>query len=401
MSKFVNRLDELETLKESQAGLTVVFGRRRIGKTTLIDRWGESQPYFYSQAIEGAESIQVTQLVEDLADVLPGGLKAKSWAELLPILSLIRQKAVIAIDEFPYLVRSQASLPSRLQKWLDHDRPENLRLVLLGSSQTMMNSLFLNSKAPLYERADLILHVQPMGYRFFCESVGVDPYDSSQFEKYSLVGGVPRYWASVRHRDSAQDIAERLFFSRFAQLETEPDRLLKDEEINGMQAKSIFECIGRGAHKPSEIAARMGIEQTALSKPIQVLLHTSLVKRSLPFGESTRSSKRTLYTISDYALMFWYGSYSPHRSRWHTYSDKQKQQIIHIHASAVLEDSYRNLFPDGARYWDGQEAEFDCIRYAPSDSTKLIITEIKHREIKASEKASLSQEMTKYFNSSD
>lgn len=400
MSRFVNRIDELNLLKESTAGLTLVFGRRRIGKTTLIERWGKQQSFFYSQAIEGGESIQISQLLEDLAGLVPAGLKASSWAEFLPILSLIRQKCVIALDEFPYLVKSQPSLPSRLQKWLDHDRPKNLRLVLLGSSQTMMNGLFLNSKAPLYERADLILHLQPMGYRFFCEALGADRFEVSQFEKYSLVGGVPRYWASIDPKDSVIAAAERLFFSRFAQLESEPDRLLKDEDISGMQAKSIFECIGRGAHKPSEIAARMGIGQTALSKPMQILLQTSLIKRSLPFGENTRSSKRTLYSIADYALMFWYGGFSPHRSRWHTYSDQQKSQIIHNHASSVLEDCYRNSFPDGSRYWDGQMAEFDCVRHAPGDSTKLIITEIKHREIKASERAKLRQEIVKKFEAS-
>lgn len=397
MSVFVNRIDELSVLKESDAGLTVVFGRRRIGKTTLVGRWGATQPYFYSQAIEGGESIQISQLMDDLSGIIPAGLKARSWVEFLPILSIIKEKCIIAIDEFPYLVKSQPSLPSRLQKWLDHDRPEGLRLVLLGSSQTMMNSLFLNSKAPLYERANLILHVQPMGYRFFCESIGVDRFDSRQFEKYSLVGGVPRYWASVRPLDSPQDVAERLFFGRFAQLESEPDRLLKDEDINGMQAKSIFECIGRGSHKPSEIAGRMGIKQTALSKPLQILLHTSLIKRSSPFGENTRSTKRTLYSIADYALRFWYGSYSPHRSRWHTYGDEKKQQIISNHASQVLEDSYRSLFPDGERFWDGQNAEFDCVRHDAHDATKVIITEIKHREIKASEKAKISHEMERKF----
>lgn len=378
----------------------MVFGRRRIGKTTLVDRWGASQPYCYSQAIEGSESIQISQITADLADVLPRGLNPRSWAELLPILSLISRKCVIAIDEFPYLVKSQPSLPSRLQKWLDHDRPKNLRLILLGSSQTMMNSLFLNSSAPLYERADLILHIQPMGYRFFCQAIGADHLDINQFEKYSLVGGVPRYWASVKPQESVEDLAERLFFGRFAQLESEPDRLLKDEDINGMQAKSILECVGRGAHKPSEIAARMGIEQTALSKPLQVLLHTSLIKRSLPFGESTRNAKRTLYSIADYALMFWYGSFSPHRSRWHVYSAERKHQIIHVHASFVLEDAYRSLFADGARYWDGKAAEFDCVRHAPNDSTQLIITEIKHREIKTSEKAKLTQEIAKKFSES-
>jgi AAA+ ATPase superfamily predicted ATPase len=396
MSIFVNRKDELEQLGRSTAGLIVLFGRRRVGKTTLIERWGRNCNLHYSQAIEGAEPIQISQLLDDLSSVLPQGLRAESWKEFFPILSLIKEDCVIAIDEFPYLVKSQPSLPSRLQKWMDHDRPPHVRLVLLGSSQTMMNSIFLNSSAPLYERADLILHISPMGYRFFCEAVGLDPMLPENFEKFSLVGGVPRYWSYIDKNDGVTQIADKLFFSKSALLESEPDRLLRDEDVNGMQAKSIFECIGRGANKSSEIASRMGIEQTALSKPLQLLMHASLINRSLPFGESPRSSKRTLYSIADFALTFWYGSYSPHRSRWHLYDQEQKQKIIHDHAALVLEECYRNQFPDGSRYWEGQHVEIDCVRNSRKPR-HVIITEIKHRPIQESEASTLKADLEEKF----
>ena len=135
--------------------------------------------------------------------------------------------------------------------------------------------------------------------------------------------------------------------------------------MSGQQARSILESIGRGARLPSEIASRLGVKQTALSKPFTVLRNTTLIKRELPFSENIRSSKRVLYYISDIALACWYGVFSPHRSRWHLYSDKQKARYVHEHASWVLEDVFRDLYPDAKRFWDGKGIEFDGVRYDP------------------------------------
>ena len=397
---FVNRINELRAINESLPGLFVVFGRRRVGKTALVQKWAKDSVCYYSQAIEGAEAIQVSQVMADLRDLFPEGVRATSWLEFFPLLALITKKCTVVLDEFPYLVRSAPSLPSIAQKWLDHSRPPQMSLILLGSSQTMMNSIFLDSRSPLYERANLILHLEPMTYRCFCLAVDMDHLEPESFEKFSLVGGVPRYWSYVHKQESVEFLADRLFFGKSAVLEFEPDRLLRDEDISGMQAKSIFECIGRGANKPSQIAGRIGIPQTALSKPMQILMHTSLIQRVVPFGESTKSPKRTLYTIADFALKFWYGCYSPHRSRWHLYTTEEKQSMIHQHAASVLEESYRRKFPDSARYWEGSELEFDCVRHSARNPNEVVITEIKHRTLGGQEKASIEQDLIRKFSKS-
>ena len=219
----------------------------------------------------------------DFEGIIPEGLTASSWMELFPILSLIREDCVIVIDEFPYLVRTTSSLPSQLQRWIDHKQPDCVQLVLLGSSQTMMNDIFLSSSSPLFERANQIIHLQPMSYKHFCEALTIDPRQIDSFEKFSLIGGVPKYWAHIDKDWDVCKIADELYFKKGAHLESEPDRLLKDEDISGMQAKAIFEALGRGAQRPSEIANRLGIKQTGLSKPMNILLQTSLVTRALPF----------------------------------------------------------------------------------------------------------------------
>ena len=315
-------------------------------------------------------------------------------------MALVDKNCVVVLDEFPYLVRTDKSLPSQLQRWLDHKQPKNLKLVLLGSSQTMMNSIFLSSNSPLYERADRIIHVEPMGYKHFCEAVKLDPFRVETFEKFSLIGGVPKYWTYIEDNWDTCRLAHELYFRKGALLESEPDRLLKDEDINGIQAKAIFEALGRGAHKPSNIANRLGIRQTGLSKPINILMQTSLVERSLPFGESTRTSKKILYNINDHALEFWYGTYSPHRSRWHLYSQVEKNKLLHDHGTKILERCYRSLFPDAKRYWDNKTCAFDCVRYADSSGKKLIISEIKHQTLSSSERAAIARDKSEKFKNS-
>ena len=398
--KFVNRLNELRELRRKPHQLVVLFGRRRVGKTSLIEHWNSEDPLFYSQAIEASEHQQVQQLMDDLADLLPPGLIARSWSEFLPILSLVQKACVVVIDEFPYLVKTTPSLPSQLQRFIDHHQPQQLRLALLGSSQTMMNSVFLSSSSPLYERAGRILLIEPMGYRHFCEALNMAPAKVDNFEIFSIIGGVPKYWSYVEEDWSIIKAADELFYKKGAYLETEPDRLLKDEDINGLQAKAIFEALGRGSNKPSEIAARLGIKQTGLSKPINLLLQTSLIQRSLPFGENIRKSKRTLYTIADHALEFWYGTYSPHRSRWHHYAASDKKKLIHDHAAKILERCYRDLFIDAERYWDGKNHEFDCVRYADGSGKKIIVSEIKHKDLTKKEKKILAENVTRKFKAS-
>ena len=400
MKPFVNRVEELRRLNASKAGLIVVFGRRRIGKTKLVERWGSNRKYAYTQAIEGSEVVQLQQITSDLKGVLPEGINPRSWSELLAAFKLINKPKIVVLDEFPYLVRSQPSLPSLLQKWVDHDQPAGLQLVLLGSSQTMMHGLFLQSDSPLYDRADLVVHLHPMTYNHFCEACSYDPSSLESFLIFSMTGGVPRYWRYIDGLTDPLDVADALFFGKTPRLEDEPDRLLKDEEIFGQQAKAIFESIGRGAARPSEIAGRMGIHQTALSKPLNILIHSNLVRRVHPFGESARNSKRTLYVIDDYALRFWYQVYSPHRSRWHLYDRSMKSKLIGEHASKVLEDEYRKISPDAAPYWEGKNVEFDCVRYATKSLESLIVSEIKFRKLKDREKKSIEQDITGKFNRS-
>lgn len=384
---FVNRAEELRELDRAArtGGLLVIHGRRRMGKTRLLREWLQSRKGFYSQAIEANPEIQLSQIAADLRELLGPSVEPRSWPELLELLKRTPGPWVACLDEFPYLAATEPSMPSRLQRWHDHDIPKGALLILSGSSTSMMHDLFLNASAPLYGRARKVLTLGPMDYAAFCQACRLPQASLSSFEKYACVGGVPRYWEFVEQGMSPLELADDLYFGFAPVMEDEPRRVLNDEGVHGATATSVLEAIGRGAERPSEIAARLGTAQTNLSRVFQQLLETSILSRELPFGESVRSSRRALYRIIDPALRFWFRVYSPHRSRWPAYPSQQQRLLLHEHASTVFEDHCRASIPGAARHWEAN-AEFDLIAPDPESRKGLLVAEVKFRKLSATDR---------------
>ncbi|MFI5403007.1 MAG: ATP-binding protein [Planctomycetota bacterium] len=385
--EFVNRERELRELDAAarRGGLVVVYGRRRVGKTRLLRQWLEARGGLYSQAIEAHADLQLQQVYEDLRLSLETEIVPKAWPELLEILARRKHPWLLCLDEFPYLAAVDASLPSRLQKFVDHSLPSRCLLILSGSSTGMMNDLFLHRAAPLYGRATKLLQIRPMDYAAFCEACGQRPGDLESFEKFACVGGIPKYWEFVEKGQTASELAGALYFDFAPYMEQEPQRILRDEGVAGRGAAGLLEAVGRGAERPSEIASRLGTPQTNLSRLLQQLLDASILARDLPFGESVRSTKRVLYRIEDPTLRFWFHVYSPHRSRWPTYAPAERRKLVHDHAATVFEDFCRARFPGAQRYWD-RDVELDLVAPDPEARGRLLVAEVKWRRLSAAER---------------
>lgn len=392
--EFVNRDTELRELDAAakRGGLLVVFGRRRVGKTRLLRQWLQARGGLYSQAIEAQRGLQIQQVFADLRPHLETQLVPKTWPELLEILSLQKRRWVLCLDEFPYLTAVDASLPSQLQKWLDHSLPRGHLLIVAGSSTRMMNDLFLQRAAPLYGRARKLLHVQPMDYPAFCDACGLRPGDPESFEKFACVGGIPKYWEFVEAGQDAVALAESLYFDYAPYMEQEPQRILRDEGVIGLNAVAVLQAVGRGAGRPSEIASRLGTAQTNLSRLLQQLLDASILTRELPFGESVRSTKKTLYRIQDPTMRFWFRVFSPHQSRWRTYPAAEKRKLLHDHAATVFEDFCRARFPGAQRYWESS-VELDLVAPAPDDAKRLLVAEVKWRRLTVAERKNVLRQL--------
>ena len=238
---FINREAELHELDTAatRGGLLIVYGRRRVGKTRLLGHWLQDRDGLYSQAIEAQRDLQIDQVFQDLRARLDTQLVPKTWPELLELLTLQKRRWVLCLDEFPYLTAVDTSLPSQLQKWLDHSFPPGCLLILAGSSTRMMHDLFLHRAAPLYGRARKLLHVQPMDYTAFCQACGEDVEDLESFEKFACVGGIPKYWEFVEAGQDVVALAEALYFDFAPYMEQEPQRILRDEGVMGLNAVAI------------------------------------------------------------------------------------------------------------------------------------------------------------------
>ncbi len=391
---FVNRVDELRELDSAalKGGLLVVFGRRRVGKTRLLRQWLEGRQGWYSQAIEAHRDAQVQQIFADLQSQLDTKLTPKSWAEFFEILSLQKKPWTLCLDEFPYLTAVDHSLPSQLQNWLDHSIPDGCLLILAGSSTRMMNDLFLNRGAPLYGRAVKLLTVRPMNYSAFCSACKLSTKTMESFEKFSCVGGLPKYWEFLTNDQNVVQTAEALYFDFAPYMEQEPQRILRDEGVAGLNALAVLEAVGRGAERPSEIAMRLGTAQTNLSRLFQQLLDASILERELPYGESLRTTKRMLYRILDPTMRFWFRVFSPHQSRWQQYDDAKKRLLIHEHASTVFEDYCRSLYPGSQRYWE-KDLEIDLVGPQPDNSGGLVVAEVKWRRLAKTERTRIQKDL--------
>jgi len=392
--EFVNRDAELRELEAAakRGGLVVVFGRRRVGKTRLLRQWLQPRAGLYSQAIEAQRDLQIQQVFADLRPQLETQLVPKTWPELLEILALQKRRWVLCLDEFPYLTAVDATLPSQLQKWLDHSLPRGCLLIVAGSSTRMMNNLFLHRAAPLYGRARKLLQVRPMDYPAFCDACHLRPADPDSFEKFACVGGIPKYWEFVEAGQDAVALAESLYFDYAPYMEQEPQRILRDEGVVGLNAVAVLEAVGRGAERPSEIASRLGTAQTNLSRLLQQLLDASILTRELPFGESVRSTKKILYRIQDPTMRFWFRVYSPHQSLWRTYAATEKRKLIHDHAATVFEDLCRARFPGAQRYWEAT-VELDLVAPDPHDHQRLLVAEVKWRRLTVAERKNVLRQL--------
>lgn len=361
---FWNRGKELGEIKRrlKRGGFGYVTGRRRIGKTATLVKACEVTGGVYHQAVEGTPEQQLLHLAEELRDVLPifGDFTPKTWTEFFRLLKREKLPRLLVFDEFPYWVEGDPNLPSLFQKWVDHDLPKTKTLVLVsGSSQSMLYSEFLQSGAPLYGRASFHLHLEPMPYAWFCRTLKYPAKDPRSFVRFSLVGGVPHYW-KLMPRGSVISQATQLYFMPSAILAEEPIHWIRDEGITGNLPKAILDLIGRGVHKPSELASRLGAAQGNLSRPLGLLLNLGLIDRELPYGESLRSTKKVLYRIRDAALSFYYGIFLPHRNHWDPLSQGEKGALLEQHASRQWEYFCRGLFPGSGRYWE-KGVEIDLV----------------------------------------
>ena len=315
--KFVDRIDETARLKDALAreksSLVVMYGRRRLGKSTLIKRvLSENDVYFLADRSE--EQHQRVLLAKVIAQIFPDfdKLTYPDWESIFRAVNYRTDKRfILCLDEFPYLVEQSPELPSVLQKLVD-EKLLKYNLVLCGSSQNMMYGLFLDSTAPLYGRADEIMRLMPIHLPYIQKALHLNAMNA--IEEYAVWGGVPRYWELRENRSSLDDALWRNILSVNGTLYEEPIKLFQDDVKDIVKTSTIMSYIGTGANRLSEIAARCDEPATNLSRPLKKLIDLGFLEKDVPFGIDEKNAKKSLYKIADPFMAFYYQFVVPNRS---------------------------------------------------------------------------------------
>lgn len=316
--EFLDRKEELAELKrvlgnKKASQFVVVFGRRRLGKSTLIKKVLTKEDVYY-MAGDLIDSVQRDMLKNQLAKKYPEIELGEysSWEALLIMLNtLTDQPFTLCLDEFPYMVKHSPELPSILQRLVD-SKSLKYNIIICGSSQRMMQNMILSPAEPLYGRAQAIIELRPLPIAYLQEALHLDGI--STVEEYSVWGGVPRYWELREEYADLKEAIKGTLLSTTAVLYDEPKRLFLDDMTATVQSESLMSVVAMGANRMSEIASRMGRDATALSAPIDRLIQMNYLRREIPFGDSPKKSKKGIYRINDPMMDFYYTFIIPNMS---------------------------------------------------------------------------------------
>ena len=347
--KFVDRIEETARLRDAlsreKSSLVVVYGRRRLGKSTLIKRvLSDRDVYFLADRSEGHH--QRALLAKVIAQVFSDfdKLTYPDWESMFRAVNYRADKRfTLCLDEFPYLVEQSPELPSVLQKIVD-EKQLKYNLVLCGSSQNMMYGLFLDSTAPLYGRADEIMRLAPIRLPYIQEALGLDA--TAAIEEYSVWGGVPRYWELRESRSSLDDAMWHNILSVNGALYEEPIKLFQDDVKDIVKTSTIMSYIGTGANRLSEIAGRCDEPATNLSRPLKKLIDLGFLEKDIPFGIDEKNAKKSLYKIEDPFMAFYYQFVVPNRSFIELNRRLPIEQALNTHFSEYVSMQWEKMCRD-------------------------------------------------------
>jgi AAA+ ATPase superfamily predicted ATPase len=400
--RFLDRTDELARLlrvsERREGGLVVVYGRRRIGKTRLLLEWSRRTKGLYTVADQSAPDIQRRYFAEGLAARLRGfaDVEYRDWGGLLARLARDAEssgwRGPVIMDELPYLVMTSPELPSVLQRWLDHDaREAKLVVALAGSSQRMMQGLVLSADAPLYGRAEELLDLGPIEAGHL--SAAFETKEGRELvDLYTAWGGIPRYWELAREVEGpVASQVDQLVLDPLGALHREPDRLLLEELPPAVETRPILDAIGMGAHRVTAIGGRLGRPATSMSRPLERLVSMGLVRREVPFGESEKSSRRSLYRIDDSFFRLWFRVVAPNRGALAAGTRAARLRLLNRHWPGLAAQAWEELcrrrlarlreatslgrlgpWEPASRWWQGDQPEWDVVSRSLDGETILV-----------------------------
>lgn len=318
---FVARTHELSVLSRlydrGEFQMAVVYGRRRVGKTALLDEFTKDKRTLFFTAQQKSNAINLRSFSREVYRFfgLPATTGAfATWEDALRFLATRAQDGnpfVFVFDELPYAAQAEPSLPSTLQITIDHEfQSTNALMILCGSNEGFMESNVLGRKSPLYGRRNAQIKLQPFDYLDASLMMpACTPIERIQL--YTTFGGTPYYLKQIDSAEPFEENIRRLFFDISGVLYAEPQMLLRQELREPALYSSVLDAVASGATAPKAIAERAGVDENSVGKYLTTLVGLSLVEKVVPFGEGPHS-RRGIYRIKDPFFSYWYRFVSPY-----------------------------------------------------------------------------------------
>lgn len=366
---FIGREHDLEQLDECyrsrRAQLVFVYGRRRMGKTETLTQFSRGKETLFFAAQNATREEQLAAFSRLMFEAgAPGKdylTQYSTWESALSELAKLPQpsdgsRRLVVFDEFPYLAKSDPSLPSTLQNLWDHTlRNANVMIVICGSSMSFIEKELLAEKSPLYGRATGILKMNPMPY---WDAVKFFPTysDEDKALAYAILGGIPRYLEEFDPDESVDVNIRRHILRRIAPLYSEVEFLMHEELRETARYNSVIRAIALGDTTLNEISTHTLMPAGTLSAYLTNLMELGLVEREFPVTAKVREQAkgaRGLYQLSDNFFRFWYTFIFPYRSEL---EHGDVDSVYERHIAPSLHDFAGKPFEALCREWLWRES---------------------------------------------
>lgn len=406
---FIGRERELASLKEffdrDGIGMTVIYGRRRIGKSTLIAEFVRDKKNIFYTATKVGKARNLELFSRQVTDLFMPGVENISFHTTEAVFDFIdknigNDKVVLVIDELPYWAERDEALLSIMQKYIDTVwNDKNLKIILCGSALSFMEKKVLSEKSPLFGRRDSQIRLEAFNYLDAAKFVP----DYSCEDKaicYGITGGVARYLSIIDPSKSIDENIARLFFRTDGYLYDETRNLLTQEFTDIAIVNNIIEQIASGENTLNTIAGKIGEKEPTVLYSLDKLINVGLVEKKKCITDE-KNKKKTQYVLKDYMFKFWYEFIPKATSvieigQGELYYQKAVKPVLHSFMGAVFEDMCRyytlkqgitgeyGCFLTSVGSWWGTENitdENDNIRAQSADIDVVAISEIDKKAV--------------------
>jgi len=384
---FVDRESELQFLTDRYRSpvpeCLILYGRRRVGKTTLLARFLQAVPGFYFLASEEGTARNIQDFSHYAGEFLndPDFERSRypDWETVIKALVRHRnfspppeKKVVIIIDEFPYLIARDRATPSLFQRvWDTVLSQEPVMLILSGSSVSTMETEVLGYTSPLYGRRTGQWQLEPLSYPYLRRFL---PYDEEDLiMTWCVIGGIPAYLRLFRPDRTFWENVEEQILRKGAYLYSEAEILMQYEFREAGNYMAILRALAAGYTALAPLCQETGLDKGLVSKYLAVLSRMHLIDDEVPVTAHA-GYRRRHYRLTDPYLTFWFRFVYPRRAetemgqsrevlasireRIAPYCGQMFEQLSHdlICRGILFGSSYSRL----GRWWQ-KEAEIDLV----------------------------------------